>query len=1562
MTVIAAEELSDLLDQLGTLRGAWAGTRQATGGLNAMAGFDFQLTRAIQAIIAQTITGAGRTYVEVLSDIVEADRGITVSQAKRTLTSGMLASALEELWSIHQLANTRTPKLVPHLKYKVLSARRVLVDWAGSMARWSPPGADATLLAEFKSRVAIDVSPDPRLEAATLLLDHFRDVDPISRIDIMVGRLMAASSDTLDRTVAEFVIGLKGLENAASQAELLFGLWSVRDRPPATVFEEPDSRYAVRIGERLRVRDLRDGCLAKRRVYDDIEARCEEWLAADGSPYKLPVFWVGGRSGCGKSAALLHLASRLHAQDADRIVLWLGENTRTIPEAVHWAAGLIREGRTVIVVLDDPFTAARQQDFSQAVSKAQDEWERLRDSAPPGSQPPMIVCCGPSEQRAAAEDACGTYAEFDGFEMPREAQEDLNELAAWYAARTGKPVEPMTGNVLMVQQVFEWTKGSIAEFATRFKDRIKGFDVEGEDGLFDTVAEILALNRLYVSYPSLQLNRKREADPSLDSALMQLGDEEEHFDFGGVDATGVRLTHPHLADAIYRRWFGRSTDRPFRRGHLAAALSASLADERAPPELRSAPLWAIGRLARSHDRHGRATDPAMLERIELIRPELHDVLRSIYASSGARTVRPLEDLPVWVGLDEEFGLALEPSPTRLLIEAIDDADGPVHGLRLSCHRLLSAKEPERENGLHARTVASCLTRLAELREPKPWHDWAPLAFDYVSRYGPAGVVDGAAAIVRRSRIPGLAQLMNAFAISGRADAASVVIAWLNGSADRESGRSTVLRNFIERNGHGPQTDVLCQRLFAASPDDEEWPRIWGLFEASDRGDPADVLSYGLAWLGLDMDRPQSIAHPDNFGWDRVWIPAVRRVEAQSENVAPLIAAGIRWASTSAPDNEAWPRVWAALWNRNITASERSVLVDIATTKLPIAPTWLGGWSHVWSPLVDAEISRSQKVNLIALARSWLQIVDPKHHGWPYVGERLLQHDDQEVVDDVLETALNWLSLTGNGHRGWTRIWQNVAQRLPTERREAFGSATVDWLDGSGVDHIGWPLVIEQLLLLDFGSHSEKAATLARSWLPSHSSNAAWSKVAEAWISHPSTREQRVELAADLERLLRGDGLDGGSWLAIWIVLRSMGHDPVVLAALAVRMLDQGLGNDSVRAGVCVRALGIEDVSSQAELVAHGLRLLGCETVERTWPYLWDRLVESGTKTTRIELVAMASEWLVRVGHGFPSWERVYLRSAYLDHNLPLQPRISKLATAWLSENGGSSKWLKIWRLLPDRQKFIENDSAFAMGVTALKDSTNREYGWIDLWEVLFVRSSGRGRRDLLQEGIDWVRVSSGRPGYHQIWQTMFTAKDTETASREELLALGLDAAGRVPIIPDWFKMFRALQRPARARLNEPAIVAAALQWLTGTRKSVGSWLIIVTWRMKIAPLQWQEKGLLPAADAWLRNAGFEHPQWSFVWQRIVSARVADETRALQDLGEAWLRAAPPTASGWPIIWIELWRLRSGVLGGRTALREMGRSWLSDHSGAAGADKILVRLEPARYSKLKTAPDAFVKGR
>jgi len=1531
---------ADLFADLMILRRAWEGRREAAGGFAAMAGFDFQMTKAVLTIIRRSLLGGGATFVEALSDIMEADKGLVITQAKRTLASSSLHSALAELWEIYLLARDKTPTLVDHIRFQVVSRKRVLLDSDASIRKWTPDGATPAELSDFKAKVKVMISPDPRLDPGGLAVSGNQDSDPLARFDRLGGRLRHGTADTIEAFVGEFRVELEAQLNAARDREARFELWGHEDRAPDSVERQGDERLAVRIGERLTLEDLREGRLASRRIYDEIETQCEQWLAADSDPYALPTYWLSGRSGCGKSAALLHLAARLHEENPDRVIIHLGERVGRIAEAVSWAAPQLRAGRTVILVIDDPFTAARQQAFARSVEQAQLEWERIRGLiAADERRPPMLLCCGPTEQRASAEEHCGAHLACDGFDLPNETREDLEELATWYAARTGRAVTAMEGNVLLVQQMFEWTKGDIKDFSRGFRDRIRAFDAGVDHGaLFSLVAQILALNRLYVDYPATQLEAQRDADPALDAALIQLGEAESHLDFGGAGRGGVRLTHPHLANEIYEAWFSRPTDRPHRKRHLQAALSLALDQPDMLPEIRHAPLWAIARLSRATNHFGTPLDPAMKKRIDFIGTELRQVLTGLYAErvdSGA----PLEDLPVWVGLRDQLGLSLSPDPVARLIEAVDAADQPVRGLRLSCHHLLNDKD----SGAAGRAcVERCLNRMAVWRDlGGGWHDWVPLAMHFVDVAGYAPMLDSIGHLVRTEpylrRLP---QLVHAVLDSAGSDGRAIALDWLETTSDNSVGWVYLLEK-LQQQEACERSDAIALRFLASARGEPAWAFIWLNLRDVGRCEEQTLIDDARLWLRIsEIIRGEPV--PIALGWDRVWKRLVDDCGADNDERALLLEAGLVWATRIDADHGGWTWVWEKLWAHAETAADdalRTRLVAVAEEKLDRARITLVGWPHVWKVVADAADAET-KPYFHRLGIQWLREVSFDQTGWPHVWEKLYLEAGDAMRPELLERGVKWLDLVEPEVQGWSFVWRNVAAAGAASPHATNRALAV--LRSGDPDHPGWIHLASPLMAVPDPSISDEARLLVRQWLVGRIELSSWGPICKIALK-PKPAPDQIQPFSDycwavLEDAAASPRAKGRAWDA----LTSLGLGQMELADAALTLLEDCHTPIDVQISICGRALRFTKIKGRrGRLTGHAIRLIDPALADETWLWLWQGLVAVDQPSDNKRLAAVARDRMRVKGPEHPHWSRVFRTALYLDRSISHDVAIRAQATEWLAAAPPDEIWIKVWGNLQNSADLLDDPRVYKKAHAAVGNvAGNRAWGRL-LTEV-WLRAP-EGEKPAVARGRAWLEAEGGHESWSGVWTELYALSAGDETESRALIELALSSLATEAPTSAWLPIFKSVLAVKPEALKQANLEAAALAWLCRFSADARDWLLVWHYFMSTYPHVAQDPAVRAHLTEALGRAFATQGAWSRYWSVIIKALSPPRSSDLEEFGFCWLANAAPDQRPWPFVWITLWGLMAGDRAGRDRLRGFGAEWLALASGHERADIVAIRV-------------------
>ena len=727
------EPTKDLLDRryrpelLERLMEAWRDEegRRAGGGAAALSGFHYQFLVTLCCAVKGWLELEKGTrakpeiFAELLSDVltIRADGTIIVAQVKLRQSSQAVRAALDEFWAIVELARRVVPELVPELTFQIVSRERELANVEAAVNRWCPtaaPAASDAVVADFRRRITTLVAADPEAETVALLVNGLGAERPLDLIRSWLGRLLggAGSTETLRAVANDIWQDLHTLEAATDHSRLGWAYaWTASDQAPAQV-EHGD----FLTGQLPSPRDLRTGRFAPRAaVIEPLVARASEWLqshpAERDTRLRLPVFWIGGRSGCGKSIALLHVLSRLHA-DGHSPILWLGSNFQKLADAVAFGGHLRRPGQTTILALDDPYAPAAQHDAASIWQNATAQLLALRQRDDP-SELPVLVTCGPTEQAERLQDDFPDELSLTIYTLPRESAADLDGLREWYRLRTGKDPPPVgDDNVLLVQLFFEWRVGmTLPEFAKRFRARIQAAD----ETLIEWFARILALNRLYVGY----LGQASALPPDAQATVERLRRENHLVENLDDFRPGLWLAHPHLSDAIYSAWFPPGRFAPHRRAHLRTALLDALTHG-GDPSRKTAPLWAVIRSLPSL-----RSDATISER--LADYDVPGLLQEVYDGTvrACENRLPVSLLPPWIATQALLpDRTLTPSPIEQGLSALRPESIGEKGLRLTCHILLSHLDSLPFPDQRARVMDRILALLEASLE---WREWPHVA-------------------------------------------------------------------------------------------------------------------------------------------------------------------------------------------------------------------------------------------------------------------------------------------------------------------------------------------------------------------------------------------------------------------------------------------------------------------------------------------------------------------------------------------------------------------------------------------------------------------------------------------------------------------------------------------------------------------------------------------------------------------------------------------------------------------------------------------------------------------
>ena len=397
------------------LRGLWSTRAEGTGGIAALAGFRFQIAASLlQLVRTNAAHKRERVFIEALSDLVSSDGGyLVVTQIKLTLNSTPFKKALAELWEIDLLARSEVPDLVPHLRYRVLTSNQILKNVERALAHWTPEhDGDSEAITSFRNRLSVKVEAEPQTELAGHLVNAFGDPKPFETIEKWIGRLFANSTPAgFEESCRTIVVELNALEVAARERAHRFRIWGALDRAPSEPRLETDPGKATLTGQAPTRADLAEGRFAPRSIYDTIHAEAEKWLTEKkgSNDLRIPAYWISGRSGTGKSVALLHLLAALHAADDRRIIVWLDQQAYRLDQAIRWSRPFFAQGCEVVFASDDPYTPERHQRVAASIEDAMHELDSASIAYPEMIRPSLILC-GPSEQGQLFKETSSTMS------------------------------------------------------------------------------------------------------------------------------------------------------------------------------------------------------------------------------------------------------------------------------------------------------------------------------------------------------------------------------------------------------------------------------------------------------------------------------------------------------------------------------------------------------------------------------------------------------------------------------------------------------------------------------------------------------------------------------------------------------------------------------------------------------------------------------------------------------------------------------------------------------------------------------------------------------------------------------------------------------------------------------------------------------------------------------------------------------------------------------------------------------------------------------------------------
>jgi hypothetical protein len=507
--------------------------RRADGGWWSLSGFSIQATIALDRFVRRAvIDGAPDAYAfEAVSDFSVTSDKVSLTQVKRTLTRTTLAAAVGEARTILDLCSPAFAEKVEFqiicerdeegLKLSDLTPSEVFNDFAATPAELS------RVLARFNPATPVKVMAHPGLSLRrTLLSAGVRDPDRVARDAL--GTLFDAF-DGRDREGIERALmrALSDIRASARTEDMVPGRLLAPD-----MFKRRAARStSIFVGARPRLSDLvAKQFLDRRDALEPLVEAAEVWLSSLDQSYadddlRLPVLWLEGRPGDGKSVLTLQLLEHLIVTAAR---LSSVTELATTGELSAWMTSAARRDtgyQAEIGFIDDLGSYIDQAGLEALIDKA---FYR-------GSPYVGLITCGTAKDGASF--AGGRRVAVTATKITAPSTADFETLRRWAQDRLGRQLPGAS------------PKGaSISEFMVSLTLGAR-YQSRANSGLSANLKAAMAVNALGLAAPRSLVD---------DADMLAYVAERPDIELSPiVETSGVRLAH---AEAIWRLYIDAAGD------------------------------------------------------------------------------------------------------------------------------------------------------------------------------------------------------------------------------------------------------------------------------------------------------------------------------------------------------------------------------------------------------------------------------------------------------------------------------------------------------------------------------------------------------------------------------------------------------------------------------------------------------------------------------------------------------------------------------------------------------------------------------------------------------------------------------------------------------------------------------------------------------------------------------------------------------------------------------------------------------------------------------------------
>jgi hypothetical protein len=952
---------------------------RARGGIVALTGFQYQiwcyLADYLQALAANNPFKGGIAFVdafEALSDYTRATRqGAVCVQVKHYLDASALGEAAVEIAAIERFFTSYDPVLQEHVSYEVVAqGGRAPTDWdrvrLPSKVRVKEPELEPYFeRARAANRVkAPRFEPDPQWKCIS---------EVFGKLDDPFGFVRTAYERCMRRTRNAYSAVSIRSEIAEDYTARLMKRRLVGRTLAETDFQSAVSDGTVPVGRTPTLADVRGGRLMHRpeRVSEVLlTLDVLQQRANTSDEPAIPMLWISGPSGSGKSVVLLQVMQQLIIQ-RKASVLWFTNRVNELGTALEQIASHDDAAVPEYLFVDDIYDPQSRESF---------DIPRITQHVVHGRPRrwPLIVTCGPTEFRQDFErDSRSEGFALEPFHLGTLKASEISQLQAWYRSRTGRTATlrpaAMADRGLMISLMFELAHGDLRPFAARFQTRLS------QDGLDDALSVPLALNRLYIWTPRNWLTNEEQAK-------LERINQDGDFSILSLDEPPgplLRLTHPHLSDAIYRAVHPENAPTTFAR-HLEMAFTKALASH-TPTVLRLLRVVA-----------------ANAERLAIA--DQATLVKSFTRAWNECDERSLvESIDAWVSWTRwarrvpavAKALREDPLSRAILLLRADSPRWVTWWLELWS---VASSEPR----LQQAALSWLTTHISEI-------GWSPVWSRLIDR------------ILRRHSLADDETVRTLIALGWRRLQVQDSTGWRH-VWDRMIKVSVVTEGAI------PQSDlesIALERL-SGRPDVLEWNALWlSLVALSKSGRTSlrivDVYHRGAQWLTKQLEHP---------GWPFVW-----QELASADQITPPLtpelfdSLGERWKA----ENEGAPGWLGVAWLLAVrrAGDERRNATDalVAWTEAhAYLPNWGGLW-HFLFELQRAELSPEQERRLFVAAYKWLLEDDTRNMAlfvWRHVFVNSDNFKDAVDSDRLLAIGSAILSRLAEGDDPeWSNAWSTL---------------------------------------------------------------------------------------------------------------------------------------------------------------------------------------------------------------------------------------------------------------------------------------------------------------------------------------------------------------------------------------------------------------------------------------------------------------------------------------------------------------------------------------------------------